>query len=422
MKKIISILIAAALLQMNIAHADDANVAEKTANNTTIEKQNNATEQKDDPFSERVQGLFLKALDAIDDMIPDSNSKTSQNSAQNQTSTLPNWVTKRQLVDLLLNEALTAFKSPARISHAGFTGKLQNNLDIVADRVQKAYQLEPYRADLLFSLAGAYTANGDIENSIKTYQTILAKFPGELDAITYLASWQRFLNNQDIANQLFSKLQMSDAGRAAKLQRTFKSIDRAVSMPISDKLSDEQKQAFGNGSHVAIVTLGYALNPDGTMHDILISRLEKTLELASELPDSIIVVTGGVPQNNQTEGTLMADWLVNKGIKAERIFQDNAARSTVENALFSRYILTNQNIEKAIVISSGSHVRRGQALFEIAADDIGAGNIQFSAIAALDKPLADLQVATESDIKGIYRDALKTMGLWSFRSYPLEER
>lgn len=32
--------------------------------------------------------------------------------------------------------------------------------------------------------------------------------------------------------------------------------------------------------HGAIVTLGYALNPDGSMHQILIERLETTLAMA----------------------------------------------------------------------------------------------------------------------------------------------
>lgn len=35
------------------------------------------------------------------------------------------FVTKRQVVDQLLQDALTAFKSPSRISHAGFTAKMQ---------------------------------------------------------------------------------------------------------------------------------------------------------------------------------------------------------------------------------------------------------------------------------------------------------
>ena len=77
-------------------------------------------------------------------------------------------------------------------------------------------------------------------------------------------------------------------------------------------------------------------------------------------------MTGGVPQNNKTEGDLMKQWLIEKGVDASRIYSDNYARSTVENALFSRYSLAKHEIKHAVLISSGSHVRRGQALFEIA--------------------------------------------------------
>ncbi|MCV5262864.1 transporter, partial [Escherichia coli] len=60
-------------------------------------------------------------------------------------------VTKRQVVDQLLSDAVEAFKSPARISHAGFTAKMPSNMEIVTDRLLEAYQLEPYRTDLLIS-------------------------------------------------------------------------------------------------------------------------------------------------------------------------------------------------------------------------------------------------------------------------------
>ncbi len=49
-------------------------------------------------------------------------------------------------------------------------------------------------------------------------------------------------------------------------------------------------------------------------------------------------------------------------------------------------------------------------------------DINFLTIAALDKPLSELQKTSPADLQGIYRDGLKTLGLWSFRSYPLEER
>ncbi len=68
-----------------------------------------------------------------------------------------------------------------------------------------------------------------------------------------------------------------------------------------------------------IVTLGYALYPDGSMHQILIERLETTLAMAKANPDAMIVLTGGVPKNHKTEGKLMADWLIKKGVSKDRI-------------------------------------------------------------------------------------------------------
>jgi len=61
---------------------------------------------------------------------------------------------------------------------------------------------------------------------------------------------------------------------------------------------------------LAIIALGYALNPDGSMHPILVQRLETTFKLARQLPDALIVVTGCGQQNNRTEVGLMAECLI----------------------------------------------------------------------------------------------------------------
>ena len=172
----------------------------------------------------------------------------------------------------------------------------------------------------------------------------------------------------------------------------------------------------------AIVTLGYALNPDGSMHQILVERLETTLAMAKANPDALIVLTGGVPKNHKTEGKLMADWLIEKGISKDRIIEENYATSTVGNALFSSYALARHNTKHATIISSASHVRRGQTLFEIASWQTGPQDITFDTVSYPDKPLKDLAKASDGELLGIYRDALRTYGMWSYRSYPLESR
>jgi len=330
------------------------------------------------------------------------------------------YVTKRQAVDLLLDQALEALKAPARASTPGFTGKLPSNMEIVAERLQQAAQLEPYRADLLFSAASARISTRELDKALSLYEKILEIAPDDVDAHSYLAAWLRCKGDEVAAGTHMAALQQINPDRARQLEKVFKTIDSARAMQVRDVLPDVEAQAFTGP--VAIVLLGYALNPDGSMNDILVQRLNKTLEVARQLPDALIVVTGGVPHNNKTEGRLMAQWLAEHGIDKSRICEDNYARTTVENALFSRYALAKHRVRNAVLVSSGSHVRRAQALFTIASWETGPRDIQYVAVGAPDKPLADLQKVSDAELLGIYRDALKTMGLWSFRSYPLEER
>lgn len=325
------------------------------------------------------------------------------------------FVTKRQVVDKLLEDALKAFKSPSRISHAGFTAKMPSNMEIVTSRLLEAYQLEPYRTDLLISAANAQIYNKNVEQAIKLFEKALAVAPDDVDINSYLAVWQKFSGNQKLSDQYMQKLATLNKGRVDDLNHIFKTIDRVVATPLKDK-PDSYK------GKTAIVTLGYALNPDGSMHEILVKRLETTLAMAKKSPNSLIVLTGGVPKNNKTEGRLMADWLIAKGVSKDRIIEENYATSTVGNSLFSSYALARHDIDHATIISSASHVRRGQTLFEIASWQTGPKGITFDTVAYPDKPLAKLKTPSKKEMLGIYRDALRTYGMWSYRSYPLQSR
>ncbi|TOK00254.1 YdcF family protein [Vibrio parahaemolyticus] len=326
-------------------------------------------------------------------------------------------VTKRQVVDQLLNDAVEAFKSPARISHAGFTAKMPSNMEIVTDRLIEAYQLEPYRTDLLISAANAQIYNKNVDRAIELFEQALAVAPDDVDLHAYLAVWQRFKGNQAESDQHMTTLAKLNAGKAADIKRIFDTVDRILATPLKEKADKGKLDDKG-----AIVTLGYALNPDGSMHQILVERLETTLAMAKANPDAIIILTGGVPKNHKTEGKLMADWLIEKGVSKDRIIEENYATSTVGNALFISYALARHNIKHATIISSASHVRRGQTLFEIASWQTGPHGITFDTVSYPDKPLEDLAKASESELLGIYRDALRTYGMWSYRSYPLESR
>ena len=309
------------------------------------------------------------------------------------------------------------YKRQARISHAGFTAKMPSNMEIVTDRLLEAYKLEPYRTDLLISAANAQIYNKNADRAIELFEHALSVAPDDVDLHAYLAVWQRFEGNQAESAKHMATLMKLNAGKAADIQRIFDTVDRVLATPLKEKADKGKLDDKG-----AIVTLGYALNPDGSMHQILVERLETTLAMAKANPDALIVLTGGVPKNHKTEGKLMADWLIEKGISKDRIIEENYATSTVGNALFSSYALARHNIKHATIISSASHVRRGQTLFEIASWQTGPQDITFDTVSYPDKPLKDLAKASDGELLGIYRDALRTYGMWSYRSYPLESR
>ncbi|MGL4249730.1 MAG: ElyC/SanA/YdcF family protein [Aeromonas sp.] len=330
-------------------------------------------------------------------------------------------VSKRQVVDMLLGEALQIYKSPAKISHAGFTAKMPSNMDLMTERLLAAYQLEPYRTDLLISAANAQTYNGNLDRAITLLEQAHAVAPDDLDINSYLAILQLIKGDKEVSRSYLAKVADRNSGRAADLEEIIARVQRITATPLQTELSEDQSKASKEGKR-AIVTLGYALNPDGSMDKILLGRLQTTLELANSDPEALIILTGGVPQNNQTEGKLMADWLASHGIERSRLIEENYANNTVENALYSAYILTRHQINFAVLVSSASHVRRGQTLLETACDQIGPANIKVASISYPDKPLEELANVSQNQLLSIYRDALRTYGMWSYRSAPLIER
>ncbi len=319
-------------------------------------------------------------------------------------------------VAALLAEAKTAFDSPTRTSTAGNTDKTVDNMAVVEQKLLEASALAPYRADLLFSAASARIAQKNVQGALELYRKVLAFAPDDDDAHTYLAVWNRFLGDAAGSAAEVDQLRRIAPDRVPEVEALFTAIDGAVQTPITDAAPASAPPNTG------IVVLGYALKKDGTMDAPLIQRLEKTVEVARALPAAPIVVTGGVEQAGNTEGALMKNWLVQHGVDAARITDENFARTTVENALYSSYVLATKRVDHAVLISSASHVRRGTVDLTLAARENLPATFTVGSVAAVDKPLADLAVPSADELRSIHRDALSTLGLWSYRSAPLLQR
>ena len=117
----------------------------------------------------------------------------------------------------------------------------------------------------------------------------------------------------------------------------------------------------------AFVVLGYQLQ-NGEMQPELIGRCEAAAAAARSFPDAILVCTGGVTGHNNplnhSEAGEMKKYLAGQcGIDAGRIFTDEAAMTTTENAINTFRILKEQGIESITVVTSDYHQLWGQVLF-----------------------------------------------------------
>ena len=127
-----------------------------------------------------------------------------------------------------------------------------------------------------------------------------------------------------------------------------------------------------NSRSHAIVVLGYELM-DGQMQQELKDRCEAAAAMAGSFPETILVCSGGAtgPNNpgRNTEAGLMKQYLTEEcGVEPSRIFIDERAMTTAENALNTLAILKEKGVHTMTIVTSSYHQRWGQALYNLVAE------------------------------------------------------
>lgn len=112
-----------------------------------------------------------------------------------------------------------------------------------------------------------------------------------------------------------------------------------------------------------IVVLGYRLNPDGSMDDELVARLDKAIEVAGSR-DGYILCSGGNTTNTRAEADAMKEYLTGKGIDGSRILTEDRSRTTIENVICSRKILEEYGIKDIVIVTSSYHLTGATELFQ----------------------------------------------------------
>ena len=88
-------------------------------------------------------------------------------------------------------------------------------------------------------------------------------------------------------------------------------------------------------------------------------RLDEATRLYRQGYAGTIIVSGGQGADEEvTEAAAMQTYLVNQGIAAERILIEDNSFNTHQNLVNSQTIMRSHGLERAIIVSNASHMRR----------------------------------------------------------------
>ncbi|MET7305004.1 YdcF family protein [Embleya sp. NPDC005575] len=113
-----------------------------------------------------------------------------------------------------------------------------------------------------------------------------------------------------------------------------------------------------------VVVLGSGLIGGETVPPLLASRLDRAQTLfeaqVARGNQPVLITSGGQgPDEKLPESHAMADYLIARGIPAERIVREDRSRTTEENLLFSKAIMTADNPDyRCLIVTNNFHALR----------------------------------------------------------------
>jgi uncharacterized SAM-binding protein YcdF (DUF218 family) len=113
-----------------------------------------------------------------------------------------------------------------------------------------------------------------------------------------------------------------------------------------------------------VVVLGSGLKGGGEVPPLLASRLDRGRAvyeaIAARKRDPVLIVSGGKGSDEQvSEASAMADYLISHGFPADRVAREDQSRSTEENLTYSRAMMERTKPDySCVVVTSNFHVFR----------------------------------------------------------------
>ena len=107
-----------------------------------------------------------------------------------------------------------------------------------------------------------------------------------------------------------------------------------------------------------VIVCGYPANDDGTISEILKSRVDEGIALYKEGYVKKMIMSGTNAHNEHVEALVMKDYALSEGVKKEDILLETKARSTYHNMLYSKDIVLEHHLKTCYVITNSWHLRK----------------------------------------------------------------
>lgn len=130
----------------------------------------------------------------------------------------------------------------------------------------------------------------------------------------------------------------------------------------------------------AIVVMG-AAQYDGRPSPQLAARLDHVVEIWPDVVAPLVVVTGGnIPGDRFTEAEASADYLVERGIPAEVIVQENAGANSQDSLTSVAAMLDARGLDSVLIVTDPYHALRSRLIAEEAGLDTEVSSTDTSVV------------------------------------------
>lgn len=214
--------------------------------------------------------------------------------------------------------------------------------------------------------AEVYLVNKNYREAFSQLDRILRRDPSDIHALALSILAAKVTGENEQAKNRLEALKFISPEAEEAVQKVLNYSDEHSAKNVnygSDQLTDMVPDV--------IAVFGQSPNADGTPSPALLTRLEKTKEMAERYPDIPIVLSGGPVRYQYAEADVMAKWLIENGISKDRLILDDVARDTPGNAVGMVKAFKEIGAKKVLAIGTILHLPRATTALKLYADSLG---------------------------------------------------